>query len=761
MSLINIKNYKNIIYIKPVLDTIYLCILGLYIMRKLFNITMFTIDWPVWYYEYLRIAMILFLIVKIVVYDSKNMKAFIFDLLYLVVFYFVYKGTGYKFLLELGFFVLAAKDISYKKIMRLHFCVVASIMAITILGALTGCIEDLVFVRNDMFKHAFGIAYTTDFAAQLLFLVITYLSCKEKVPSLSLNILMLYLAYILYRYSGARNSSGCIIFLVLGGLYIKYSDKEILSTKTKSSWRKLKLKMFQIVDSCLVMAVPISALVALLFTIYYSPDNVIMSRVNQFSSGRLVLGKNAIDQYGFSLWGSPFDMVGIGANYVTRTDYNFVDSSYVMICVRYGVVLFLLMILGFLWLTIKAKKAGQRYMLVLLAVMALQSIMEHHLLDVFCNSLVLLIFTNMNNSGQPEHSVIDIRKNRSRFKYGIVIIVVFVIYFNHSRILAYGRTIITLLSLNESGRNIYFILAMLVGGIVCILTGVLLWRLYLVIVERKNKKFLFIYSIGSVSCFILFISGIFACNSIMAREAIKYEQRIQAGKMVLEQLNQVEDYKLYIDDIPYLYMKDKKNSKNIIPGTPYRRDIKKAVIITKSSNEMVNLLNSGYVCGQISDTEYLYTNDVTIVNIIREMGIEMDNYYGAKKSVDLMQMAEWNRLAVDDKGSPIIAGSKKSLIHGPWMTLYAGVFKVNYDLELLETEISDGEVATLKLTSYNGRNTISEVTVNKADFDENGHFIVSLDIYIPDSVGVEFMLVANSNTKLKLNELTYEKIRKR
>ncbi|GEM_PF-6656691 len=760
MPLINIKNLKNNIHIKPVMDAIYLCILGLYIMRKLFNITMFTINWPVWYYDFLRIAMILFLIVKIVVYDSKNMKAFIFDLLYLVVFYFVYKGTGYKFLLELGFFVLAAKNISYKKILRLHFCVVASIMAITILGALTGCIEDLVFVRNDMFKHAFGIAYTTDFAAQIFFLVITYLVWKERKPNFLLNIFLLFLAYVLYRYSGARNSSGCIVLLVIGGIYIQYSDKVILGTKIDGTWNRIKTKIIQIIDSFLIIAVPLLAIVTLLLTLYYSPDNHIMIKLNQISSGRLSFGKNTIDKYGFSLWGSPFDMIGIGSNLVTRTDYNFVDCSYVMICVRYGFVLFILTLLGFFLLGIKAKRAGKRYILLILAVMAIQSVMEHHLLDVFCNSLVLLIFADMKDSNQQKYYDIVLKQNRDWIKLLIGGIITVVIYLNRSKIISYGKTFVTILNLDDANRNIHFIIITLVSETIFILSMTFLWKLCLTIVEKKNKKYLFLYSTGIGFCVIFLLGSMLASNNIMGRKVDNYEKTLREGKNIIEQLNQIEGYKLYVDDIPYFYLKNLKIEEDIIPGIPYLNDGMKSVVITKFSNEMTHLLNTGYLCGQISDTGYLYTNDERVVKVLREAGIKLDDFYAAKRVVNLQRMAKQNKLSVDENGNLIINGSTKSVNKGPRITIYAGKLKVVYDIILVDTDITEGEVAKLQLTSYNGQKLVKEVIINKSDFDESNHCIFSLESNIQDSVGVDFLILANENTKLKLASISYEKIGK-
>lgn len=751
-----INNVQKKLYVKKILDLIYLFILGLYIVRGLFDKSMFYLPWTTRYYEVLRIFMGFYLVVKICIYDIKCIKVLIFDILYLCIFYYIYKGTGYIFLLELGFFVLAAKDISYQKIMKFYAIVTSAIMAIIILGALTGCIEDLIYYKNDMFKHSFGIVYTTDFGAHIFFLVLTYLSIKKKAPNFYVDIALLILALVLYRYSGTRNTSGCIVILVLGNVYIRYSEKKTIKLcNKKNRWSKIIVGTFRFLDSCLVFMVPIFALISILCTRYFSPDNVIMNKINVLSSGRLQLGKNAIEKYGLSLWGSPFDMIGMGANFVTRTDYNFVDCSYVMIFIRYGLILFLLTMIGFIWLNLRVKKAKKRYMLVLLTVMALQSIMEYHLLEVVCNPFVLLIISDINDSN---YKIIRNESYNKKLKYLGVIIMASIIIMNISYFLSYGRTVVTLLKLYEPEKNIFFVLSVIIVGIICILIINMLRILYFSFINRKYEKIIGVYSFICMLGIIIIISGIYACEVIIAKKSIEYDQTIQTGKLILEQLNQVGEYKLYIEDIPYLYMKEKGIDKNIIPGTPYRKDVTNAVVITTVTNEMVNLINAGYLCGQISDKEYIYTNDESAKKIIGDMGIKLNNFYTAVLSVDLLKLAESNGLMANYDGSLIIGGGIDSLNYGPWITLYRGIYRVNYYLELLNTDIKNGEIARIEISSYYGDKIIKEVIVNESDFDENGHCAISLETHIPDSVGVEFKLLLNGNTQLKLNYLNYLKI---
>lgn len=57
-------------------------------------------------------------------------------------------------------------------------------------------------------------------------------------------------------------------------------------------------------------------------------------------NSRLKLSLLAYDRYGFSLFGSPLTQVGAGGSLIFRSGYNFVDISYILIILRYGLATF-------------------------------------------------------------------------------------------------------------------------------------------------------------------------------------------------------------------------------------------------------------------------------------------------------------------------------------------------------------------------------------------------------------------------------------
>nr|WP_024837336.1 hypothetical protein [Clostridium sp. 12(A)] len=760
MKNINDK-YIKCIDKKMLLEFIYLLILALYLIRLFFDTTMFSLPWPTKYFDFLRLSIGAYLVTKVVLKGYKSVGECLFYFLYLIVFSLVYRKTGYLFLLEMAFFVLGAKDISYKKILGLYLFIVSIIMTITIMAALTGCIKDLIYFDDGMYKHAFGIVFSTDFGAHVFFLILVYMAYKDKTPGVFLNILVTFVAFILYFFSGARNSSGSLLLLLLAGQYIGRTDKVLINDSIDNyKFKKIRLTMIKYIDYCLILSVPICAFLSILVTILYSKDNKVLSVINSIVSGRLGLGKAAIDKYGLSLWGTPFDMIGAGGDTVGRIGYNFIDSSYVMIFIRYGSVLFILTVITFVLIGLKANNAGKRYLLVILWAMAVQCTIEHHMLEIAYNPFVLFVFSKIDNSESCH--ILSINKERKRTRTLIISIVVALLFliFIHNKLFAYVRTMVELLRLSDATRNIFFVCGVFIILLVIIAIIIANGNLLYYVIDRGYKKKTCKWAIISGIGVALLCIGFKMGEELIKQKSINYLETVKSGTNILKKLNPESEFTLYIDHIPYLYMTGEEKIDNIIQGSPYRNSKDEAVVITDSSKEMTHLIRSGYVCGKISDAEYIYTNDQTITDSLRKHGIEMNDYYAEKKVINLISLAGANNLSTDHNGRVLIDGNNKSLIHGPWVTIYQGRLKVDFDMTLLDTDILEGKIATLRLSYGSGAKILKEVAVNKLDFDDSGHLLTSIVCDIPDSEGIEFLVFVEGKTKIQLNSLTYGKVKK-
>lgn len=727
---------------KDIMDFMYLSILALYFFRAFFDTTLFHLPWPDWYFDFLRLLLIGYAVFKIKVNHSDSIRIAVRDVILLACLILVYRSTGYLFLVELGLLIFAAKDVPYRKILKLYFYIGLFVVGIAVLASLSGCIKDIIYYDPPRYKHTFGIVHTTDFGAHIVYLILSYLVLKDKKPGYIITVLSLLAAYILYKYSGTRCSSGCLVLLAVGTAYLNLSKGDFF-------------------DSLLVYAVPGFPIGALFFTLIYNENNHILQKANQILSGRLYWGKAAFEKYGMSLWGTPFDMIGAGGDAVFRTGYNFVDSSYVMIFIRYGAVLLILVTIGFLWLSIRAKASGYRNLILAIFIMLVHCTIEHHMLELAYNPLILIFFADLADRVLPIPESDGIKKNKASIilRCALAGLGILLLLFNRSRLSSYLRTFVTLLQLNKPERNIYFILLVLTGSTVIIVTGYLLWKVFQGFLKKENKRLISGNLITAVCLMVLIIAGAAIGNHEMQARALEYQEAVASGKKIIEELEKSAEFDLFIDDIPFLYIQNKGKMKSrVLPGNPYGKESENVVFITDLKREQNKLIDNGYLCGKISDKEYLYTNVAEVEKVIQKMGIELNHYYGETQELDLLKLAEQNGLEVLGH-RVMIEGPEKSLIHGPWVTVYRGRIKVDYDLNLLETELGDEEeIARLRLSSDSGAQIIKEVGIKKSDFDENGHYIASIISDIPDSENVEFLLFANGNTRLSLNALSYVKI---
>ena len=100
-------------------------------------------------------------------------------------------------------------------------------------------------------------------------------------------------------------------------------------------------------------------------------------------------------EYGVSAFGEEIKWIGNGGyGYVfTHFDesYNYVDCSYVRILLDYGVIFFVIVIIGFSLAARKAKQENDKYLLLSLAFVAMYSIIEPRLLEIGFNNFVLVL----------------------------------------------------------------------------------------------------------------------------------------------------------------------------------------------------------------------------------------------------------------------------------------------------------------------------------------------------------------------------------
>lgn len=370
------------------LELIYLVLFTAFVMKKYLESTALEWELPSWYDTVVRGGIHAYILVRI--YEQAVIKKAIqrkeIALMALMIFTgeMITLYTGEIIISDTLLFIIGAKGVDFKKICFVYLCLAVSIQLVALYLVNGGYVPDYVYGGGDRVRHSLGICYPTDFAAHILFIFMVYICFRgHKLTFFEIS-LMLVGAFMVYKYTYARNDTVCIFALCLLCIIVKLlSLKNIRLTKYKGM-------------EVLSLGIVILFVICICTTIFYNRDNEFMNKLNQIFSDRLNIGFNGYKRYGIHLFGSRVVEYGNGAGRITAAGfYFFLDSSYVRIVIKYGYIFAAMLSVMFGSMFIKIRRLGKDYIMVVLLVMLLFGVTEHHLFELSFNPIWMVLFANV------------------------------------------------------------------------------------------------------------------------------------------------------------------------------------------------------------------------------------------------------------------------------------------------------------------------------------------------------------------------------
>ena len=315
-----------------------------------------------------------------IIYDAYYSRR---SLVYLLIIFslvgLTYLGCVNKTILFYLLVVVAAIGIPSNHVLKVTCWTQVIMLILLVAGSQLGIIMDYVRVDSGRIRHFLGFSWTTTGPILFLFVMLQYIFLKCGVISWIEGLILLFVSSFFYIMTNARlaffMSVASITFFLLFNKSIK-NGRFVITLK----------KIF-------IMIPEMIALFAFAIHYFYNPNNQIFYRLNTLLSGRLYLGKNAIEKYGIHLFGQKIEWIGYGISENLRGEYNYVDCSYLQIIVEYGVV-FLLLVLAIYSLMIKKSIENKQYYLTwILLIILVFSITEPRLLNLTFNPFVFLAVT--------------------------------------------------------------------------------------------------------------------------------------------------------------------------------------------------------------------------------------------------------------------------------------------------------------------------------------------------------------------------------
>ncbi len=365
----------------------------------------------------------LLLLAKIILFDSYTLKmlAAVIGMFACGLAVAVASGYLHPFLWLLV--VVAAKDISFRKILQVYILMNFVIVGMAFCAASLGLIESLAYTTDLGIRNSFGCVYPTDFAAHIFYMLVAAFYLWQEKLRWYHYIGACVLAFLIYTFCLAKLDTVCILLTAVffGGYHVLQwqgrkeqvtvcggggmlapdagkmaADGGVLFKRTKAyfRWKKIWVRV-----ACFSM--PVLGVLMYCLSVFYRDGNKVLYDINEFITNRLSLGKAGLEDFGFSLFGQDVPMVGMGGTLVLKEEYFFVDCSYLFILLRYG-TLFLFLVFA-IYGVICFQRREDTALLLVIVLLAISSSIDHHLLECAYNPFGYALFAGGAAYGRGGH----------------------------------------------------------------------------------------------------------------------------------------------------------------------------------------------------------------------------------------------------------------------------------------------------------------------------------------------------------------------
>lgn len=276
------------------------------------------------------------------------------------------------------FLVMGSKDVDFGKLLKIYLIVAGTIVFLAVCSSLVGVIENLQYTSSSRgIRNSFGIVYTTDFAAYIFFLLLVYFYLKGPALTAWHYGGAAAASGLVYYFCKARVDSVCILLVALVfGVHGFVVHTKYAFPRFRRGWNSLWRTWG-------IFSMPFWAALSIAATRLFDPENRVFSELNELFSSRLSLGQEGWDSYGLSWFGRTIEMVGFGGSTERPDNYFFIDCSYVHVLLRYGIVF--LVVLVSVYTICCYKNRRDMYFLFAIALVSLNCVIAHHILEVSYN----------------------------------------------------------------------------------------------------------------------------------------------------------------------------------------------------------------------------------------------------------------------------------------------------------------------------------------------------------------------------------------
>lgn len=304
-------------------------------------------------------------------YFSDFWKIGVFVILVLAISYF----SASMIIFTYSLLFVASYKIEKKMIMKYAVCIQSCILFIVIFTSQIGLNIDYIFDAGGRDRHGLGFSWTTTAAVFMFFISLEYIYIREKKIKIIEYVILLTLNYILYRLTNTR-------------LTFYLSEMSIIFF-----WLLNNVKFVRVIMEKMRWIWIMMPFVITVFSYYihhnYITGSWIWEKFNDLLSGRLALGKTALEKYEIKIFGQKIDWIGYGYQ-AKEGVYDYVDCSYLQMLLQYGIALLAICLIIYAYILVRSTRERDYYLCGCILIVLAYSITEPFLLNLMFNPFPLL-----------------------------------------------------------------------------------------------------------------------------------------------------------------------------------------------------------------------------------------------------------------------------------------------------------------------------------------------------------------------------------
>lgn len=278
-----------------------------------------------------QIAVLLLLLFKFAM-QRASFKRWVFSAFIVLVCFLSWRQSGVGWLFWAALFIVSSNGVRLQPLAKIVFALSLGTVAITMLFAGCGVIENEAYVRQGEIRYAMGFAHPNTFGLYLLNVCVSFSILRFGKSPLP-DIVLIFISVVLNLAIANSRTTVLLSLVQVILLLVFYLAKE--------ETRRKPLRYVIVALAFLVVAA------SAYFMVCYSPSNPIHLALNEMLSGRLRLAHGYYEMQPLTLFGANYE--GFSPIYWENgKPYEFiVDNGWCHLILRYGIVPAALLIGGY------------------------------------------------------------------------------------------------------------------------------------------------------------------------------------------------------------------------------------------------------------------------------------------------------------------------------------------------------------------------------------------------------------------------------